>query len=90
MEPTETKSNSALVGVTVIILILILGGIYFWQSNAKTGIQENTDTNTTTVTTTTEDGETTTTTETYIELENLEKEVENTEIEAGVDVEAIQ
>lgn len=29
---TETKSNGALVGLIVIIIILIIGGIYIWQS----------------------------------------------------------
>ena len=32
MEP-EKKSNGALVGLVVIIIILIIGGIYIWQSN---------------------------------------------------------
>ena len=28
----EKKSNGALVGLVVIIIILIVGGIYIWQS----------------------------------------------------------
>ena len=32
MEP-EKKSNGALVGLIVIIIILVIGGIYMWQSN---------------------------------------------------------
>lgn len=32
MEP-EKKSNGALIGLIVIIIILILGGIYIWQTN---------------------------------------------------------
>lgn len=32
MEP-EAKSNGSLVGLVVIIIILIIGGIYIWQSN---------------------------------------------------------
>ena len=32
MEP-ETKSNGALIGLVVIIIILVIGGIYIWQSN---------------------------------------------------------
>jgi hypothetical protein len=32
MEP-EKKSNGALVGLVVIVIILIIGGIYIWQSN---------------------------------------------------------
>ena len=34
MDP-EKKSNGALVGLVVIIIILIIGGIYIWQSNKK-------------------------------------------------------
>ncbi|OGI65650.1 hypothetical protein A3H53_04250 [Candidatus Nomurabacteria bacterium RIFCSPLOWO2_02_FULL_40_10] len=32
MEP-ETKSNGALIGLVVIIIILVIGGVYIWQSN---------------------------------------------------------
>ncbi len=35
MEP-EKKSNGAFIGVIVIIVILIVGGIYIWQSNQET------------------------------------------------------
>jgi hypothetical protein len=35
MEPTK-KSNGALIGAIVIILILILGGWYVWQSKVET------------------------------------------------------
>ncbi|MEK7539072.1 MAG: hypothetical protein AAB595_00300 [Patescibacteria group bacterium] len=35
MEP-EKKSNGALVGLVVIIIILVLGGVYIWQSNKNT------------------------------------------------------
>ncbi len=34
MEP-EKKSNGALVGLVVIVIILIIGGIYMWQSSMK-------------------------------------------------------
>ena len=34
MEP-EKKSNGAFVGLVVIIIILIVGGIYIWQSSQK-------------------------------------------------------
>lgn len=39
MEPTQ-KSNGALIGSTIIIIILILGGIYFWRTNLK-NLKEN-------------------------------------------------
>ncbi|MFA6520169.1 MAG: hypothetical protein WCT44_01025 [Candidatus Paceibacterota bacterium] len=32
MEP-EKKSNGALVGLIIIILILVIGGLYMWQSS---------------------------------------------------------
>ena len=35
MEPTQQKSNGALVGSIIIIIILILGGIYFLKSGIK-------------------------------------------------------
>lgn len=34
MEP-EKKSNGALVGSIIIIIILVIGGIYFWQTSLK-------------------------------------------------------
>ena len=36
-QPTsaEPKSNGALVGAIIIIIILIVGGIYLWQSGVK-------------------------------------------------------
>jgi len=39
MEP-EKKSNGALIGLIIIVVILIVGGIYIWQSNNK--LQEQT------------------------------------------------
>lgn len=40
MEPTEKKSNGALIGSIVIIIILIIGGIYIWQSKVKTTLEQ--------------------------------------------------
>ena len=34
MEP-EKKSNGALIGLIVIIIVLVVGGIYIWMSNKK-------------------------------------------------------
>lgn len=34
MEP-EKKSNGALVGLVIIIIILIIGGVYMWMTNKK-------------------------------------------------------
>ncbi len=32
---TEQKSNGALVGLIIIVIILIVGGIYFWKNSMK-------------------------------------------------------
>lgn len=34
MEP-EKKSNGALVGLVVIVLILVIGGVYIWYTNKE-------------------------------------------------------
>ncbi len=34
MDP-EKKSNGALIGAVIIILILVIGGIYIWQAKVK-------------------------------------------------------
>lgn len=35
MEPTiDKKSNGALVGAIIVVLILVLGGLYLWQANS--------------------------------------------------------
>ncbi len=39
MEP-EKKSNGALIGSIVIIIILIIGGIYIWQSKVKNTLEQ--------------------------------------------------
>jgi ABC-type Na+ efflux pump permease subunit len=38
MEP-EKKSNGALFGLIVILIILIIGGIYVWQSKMKSALE---------------------------------------------------
>lgn len=34
MEP-EQKSNGALVGLIIVVIILVFGGIYLWRNSAK-------------------------------------------------------
>ena len=34
MEP-QTKSNGAMLGLVIIIIILVAGGVYVWKSNQK-------------------------------------------------------
>jgi len=41
MEPeTEKKSNGALIGSIIIVVILVIGGIYVWQSKVKTTLEQ--------------------------------------------------
>lgn len=40
METEEKKSNGALVGSIIIILILVIGGIYIWQTKMKNALEE--------------------------------------------------
>lgn len=42
MEP-EQKSNGALIGSIIIVIILIIGGIYFWQTSLKEEVAPNSD-----------------------------------------------
>ena len=73
MEP-EKKTNGALVGLVIIIIILVVGGIYIWMSNQttpETTPQENVVENDTN------------------ELNSLETEIENTDTSTGVDANAV-
>jgi hypothetical protein len=35
---TEKKSNGALIGLVIIVVILVIGGIYMWQSSQDTTV----------------------------------------------------
>jgi len=37
---TEKKSNGALIGSIIIVVILVIGGIYVWQSKVKTTLEQ--------------------------------------------------
>jgi len=37
----EQKSNGALIGLIVIIVILIVGGVYLWKTSLKENAQED-------------------------------------------------
>ena len=73
MEP-EKKSNGALVGLVIIIIILIIGGIYIWQSN-KTAI---------------EPAETQVSEQDVTELETLEMDIRTVDTEVGVDASTVE
>lgn len=37
----EQKSNGALIGSIIIIVILIIGGVYLYKTSAKKGLENN-------------------------------------------------
>jgi len=74
MEP-EKKSNGALVGLIVIVVILIIGGIYMWQSRVKSTLEEN-KLNVTSVDTN--------------ELNTLEQTIDTTDTNIGVDITTVK
>ena len=75
MEP-EKKSSGALVGLIIIIIILVIGGIYMWQlnENAKKEIQFQNNT---------------VTNEDSAELDTLDAELQTTDTNTVVDVNAV-
>lgn len=76
MEP-EKKSNGALMGLIIIILLLVVGGVYVWQSN-ENALQG-------------QDEETSTITEKdSVELDSLEASLETTDTDIGVDIETVK
>ena len=74
MEP-EKKSNGALVGLIIIILLLVVGGVYVWQSNKETSPAIEA-----TVIT---DGDST-------DLEMMEASLETTDTNIGIDVTEVE
>ena len=78
---TEKKSHGALIGSLIIVLILVIGGIYIWQSKVKNAIEEK---NKQAEIVNNENAQTSN------ELNNLDQEINNTDTNAGVDVDKIQ
>ena len=76
MEP-EKKADGAFIGIIIIIIILIVGGIYIWQSNKNKILQEKS----ATVGVTSED---------VGQLDTLEQELQTANIETGVDTATIK
>lgn len=64
---TEKKSNGALVGIVIVVIILVIGGIYMWQINKN--VTDNTNI---------EKGGVITTTDS-VELDTLQKEIDTTD-----------
>ena len=79
MEP-EKKSNGALIGLAIIVIILIIGGIYMWQTQGQGSKQDlNQDTEQT-------QSGAAVTTQDSTDLNNLDKDLESvdTNIDASV------
>ena len=75
MEP-EKKSNGALIGLVVIIIILIIGGIYIWQSNKDNEKKV-------------QDSQATLTEQDATALDTLESDLNATDTNTGVDANTI-
>ncbi|MEI7709272.1 MAG: hypothetical protein WCI76_00990 [bacterium] len=80
MDP-EKKSNGAIIGLIVIIVILVLGGVYIWKSKVETTIVANQTTNT---------DPTTNSANASAQLDSLSKELDTTDTNAGVDVNTLK
>ncbi len=78
MEP-EKKSNGALVGLVVIIIILILGGVYMWRVNKNNTGDVNNIYNTSPVTD-----------KDALDLNSLEADLESADTSTGVDVNKVE
>jgi len=72
----EKKSNGALIGLTIIIIILIIGGVYLWMSGKNTVL-----TPVTSQTVTNQDS---------TDLNTLEASLQATDTTTGVDVNAVK
>ena len=77
MEP-EKKTNGALVGLIVIIIILIIGGIYIWLSSQKAVELQNSQTESQNVTD-----------QDAAALNALEQDSNTIDINTGVDINAV-
>ena len=80
MEPQEKKSHGALIGSIIIIIILVIGGVYIWQSKIniakQKAAQEQAIINS-------ENSQTS-------DLNNLEQQINTTDTNTGVDASQIQ
>ncbi len=80
MEP-EKKSNGAMVGLAIVVIILVIGGIYMWQTN-KVEVEAP-------VENLVEVSSEALNNQDAAAIDALDSEVESTDAEAGVDVEAV-
>jgi len=77
---TEKKSHGALIGSLIIVLILVIGGIYIWQSKVKTAIEEKNK----------EEAIKTENIQNTEELQSLEDEINETNTNVDVDLDTIE
>jgi uncharacterized protein HemX len=79
----DKKTHGALIGSIIIIFILVIGGIYIWQSKVKNAIEQKK---------LAEQKQTTLieNSKTSAELNSLEQEINTTDTSTGVDVNQIQ
>jgi hypothetical protein len=84
MEPTtmEQKSNGALVGTIIIIVILILGGIYLWTSKVEPQMEENNNVE--------EVQNDALMLEAYTELESIDEDLSTMDTNVSTGIEAVQ
>ncbi|MFA6524190.1 MAG: hypothetical protein WC264_02360 [Candidatus Paceibacterota bacterium] len=78
MEP-EKKSHGALIGSIIVIIILIIGGLYIWQSNAKNTTNKPPETPTPIDTASVTD-----------ELNTLEQDLNSVDSTVDVDINSVQ
>jgi len=76
MEP-EKKSNGAMVGLVIIIIILILGGLYMWKANSSKNVELD------------GTGNTTVTESDTNELGSLEADLQQADVNTGVDLNTV-
>ena len=76
MESEEKKSNGALVGLVIIIIILVIGGIYIWMSNQKTLNEKKIQSNNVTA-------------QDSADLNKLEADISTADTSTGVNVNAV-
>lgn len=77
MEP-EKKSHGALIGSIIIIIILLVGGIYIWQSKVKQTVNAPTT------------AETTSTASDINDLNSLDQDLNNIDTNTNVDIDNLQ
>ena len=80
MEPVEKKSNGALIGSIIVIIILLVGGIYIWQTKIKNIPIKTQNVLPVSDTTTTD----------LNGLNSLDQDINTTDTSTGVDVNSIQ